>query len=177
MLHYTVGKHISLDLNLNDNKQYAFLFFSLQSTRVKKLYMKNTLEYKILKYLSKNDNGKYLNIEHLENNKNLLKNKIDNLLQLGYISEKLVPTFSLEYKIEYSGIEYLNNLKSKPMTRFEKYSLYLIIIPIIINLFQWSENNSLIKQRDSSKLELDACTKNVDSLINTFDLKKVKAQE
>lgn len=41
--------------------------------------MKHTLEYKILKHLSENDNGKFLDIAEIESNIDLLKSVISDL--------------------------------------------------------------------------------------------------
>ena len=88
--------------------------------------MKETLEYKILKYLSKNDNGKFIKVSNLNEDKFLLISKIENLtkdnlidskntyirIKVGNInssSEIQIPVC----KIQFKGIEYLKNIDKK----------------------------------------------------------------
>lgn len=55
--------------------------------------------------------------------------------------------------------------EKKPMTKFEKLSLLLIALPIIINLIQWDYSSNL-------KLQLDACNSELDSLNNILSSRK-----
>lgn len=80
--------------------------------------MKDKLEYKILKYLSENDNGQYLDIENLIEDKELFKIKLRSLQ-----SEKLIlfpqpPDIAgvrvktiFKAKIEFKGMEYLRKIE------------------------------------------------------------------
>jgi hypothetical protein len=105
--------------------------------------MKDTLEYKILKYLKENDNGEYLNIEHLENNKELLNTKISTFLKLKYISERVTPSFKKKYieylnpryKIEFEGLKYFDSLKTPPIPKDRKIYLGLFIIFSLIGSY------------------------------------------
>jgi hypothetical protein len=83
--------------------------------------MKDTLGYKILKYLSLNDNGEYIDISDLENNKTLLNSKLDSLHKEKLISRNGrielrsgngtdFKINSIKAKIEFKGIEYLRNV-------------------------------------------------------------------
>ena len=58
-----------------------------------------------------------------------------------------------------------NKSGKKPMTNFEKLSLLLIALPIIINLIQWNYSSTL-------KLQLDACNSELDSLNNILSSRK-----
>ena len=81
--------------------------------------MKDTLEYKILKYLSENDNGEYLTLDFFKDNEKLFKAKTTSLFKMKYISRISTPVTGGEfityekpmYKIEFLGSEYLNNLE------------------------------------------------------------------
>ncbi len=86
--------------------------------------MKDTLEYKILKYLSENDNGQYIDVSGLHLDKILLRSKLN-----GLSKEKLIlysPPIEIRFgdgdnfksentkaKIEFKGIEYLNKLENE----------------------------------------------------------------
>ena len=59
--------------------------------------MKDTLEYKILKYLYENDNGEYLDISFIENNSKLLNSKITELKKVKYIDETRTPVITDTY--------------------------------------------------------------------------------
>lgn len=67
--------------------------------------MKNTLEFKILKYLSENDSGQYIDVSDLSEDKVLLKSR---LLRLR--KEKLI-SFNSGYAIP--GILHSTWLKAK----------------------------------------------------------------
>ena len=57
------------------------------------------------------------------------------------------------------------NFGKTTMTKFEKWSLLLIALPIIINLIQWNYSSTL-------KLQLDACNSELDSLNNILSSRK-----
>lgn len=88
--------------------------------------MKETLEYKILKYLSENDNGKYIKVSNISEDKLLLKSKIKNLTEDNFIYSKntylkikignVNSSNEIQMpvcKIQSKGIEYLKNLDKK----------------------------------------------------------------
>ena len=83
--------------------------------------MENTLEHKILKYLSKNDNGKYVDISDLSTDKTLLKSKLIELRSLKYIQTNfgqysvngIRSDINFLAKITSPGIIFLNDLDNK----------------------------------------------------------------
>ena len=88
--------------------------------------MKDSLEYKILKYLSENDNGKYINVSNITDDKLILKSKIKNLTKESLIDSKNthlqinvgnINTYNgIQIpicKIQLKGIEYLSNIDKK----------------------------------------------------------------
>ena len=78
------------------------------------------------------------------------ENKSTRWLKLTEEGEKL--------KSSEKGFEkYKKNLEKTPMTKFEKWSLLLIILTIIINLIQWNYSSTL-------KSDLESCTSELDSL-------------
>jgi hypothetical protein len=87
--------------------------------------MKETLEYKILEYLSKNDNGNYIDISFLSDNKNLMSNKIIELKRLEYLTfypltsiNSSIPLPIPKCKIHFAGKKFLseNEIKNKEVT-------------------------------------------------------------
>jgi hypothetical protein len=86
--------------------------------------MKNTLEYKILKYLSENDNGEYVDVSNLSDDKKLLKTKLNGLskeklisyssgIDLRFGNGDNIKVDEIRAKIEFKGTEYLNKLGSE----------------------------------------------------------------
>ena len=86
--------------------------------------MKDTLEYKILKYLQENDNGQYIDVSNLHFDKILLRSKLNGLSKENLIS--YAPSIDIRFgegnnfkveqikaKIEFKGIEYLNKLETE----------------------------------------------------------------
>ncbi|KGL59032.1 hypothetical protein [Polaribacter sp. Hel1_85] len=88
--------------------------------------MKGTLEYKILKHLSENNNGKLIDISEIEENKEQLKSVIKDLKEREFIeTEPYPPNVKIndgwvsagdsekpeKCKIKFLGIEYLDNLE------------------------------------------------------------------
>ena len=81
--------------------------------------MTENLEYKILRFLKDNENGKYTNIYTDFKYNELFKQKISTLLNFKYISEgrelisktETKEQYKLLYKIEFKGVEYLNSLE------------------------------------------------------------------
>jgi hypothetical protein len=86
--------------------------------------MKETLEYKILKYLSENDNGEYIDVSNLHTDKNLLRSKLNGLSKEKLITCNLgidirfgdgnnIKVDQIKAKIEFKGIEYLNKFETE----------------------------------------------------------------
>lgn len=108
--------------------------------------MTDTLDYKILKYLKKNDNGEYFDLTFLENNKNLLDSKIKELTKRKLISEKKTTVIGDGYstskvvghKILIDGIKYVNECESKVITsKIEDLTLKKLQFEQIPSKFWW----------------------------------------
>lgn len=85
--------------------------------------IKGSLEYKILKHLKDNENGKPITLDNFHKNENLLRSKISELVKLKYISKvaelSLGTGFSvkgLRCEITINGIKYLNEIESENKT-------------------------------------------------------------
>lgn len=142
--------------------------------------MKDTLEYKILKYLSENDNGEYFDLSFIENNGKLLKSKITELKQVKYIDETRTPVISDSYisskdpvhKILLNGTNRLHEMERLIITnnieeltlkklKFEqfpaKFWWLIIIMTAIISILTTWVNNQISKstnQKESPKTEI-----------------------
>lgn len=84
--------------------------------------MKNTLEYKILKYLSESNNDNFANVELLTDNYEVLKSKLISLDKEKLIHFPQPPNVvgikfepKLKAKIEFKGIEFLRKMESEIM--------------------------------------------------------------
>lgn len=82
--------------------------------------MTETLEYKILKHLSENDNGNYIDISFLSENKKLLLEKSVELKKVGHLT--FYPTTRIGHsirvqvpncKIKLGGIKFLSEIDLK----------------------------------------------------------------
>lgn len=126
--------------------------------------MKDTLEYKILKYLSENYNGEYFDISFIENNSKLLNSKITELIKVKYIDETRTPVITDSYfsskdpvhKILLNGTNRLHEIERTIITnnieeltlkklKFEQFPakfwwLILIIAGVISILTTWVNN-------------------------------------
>ncbi|MCC9061436.1 YjcQ family protein [Flavobacterium piscisymbiosum] len=69
--------------------------------------MEDNLEYKILKYLSENNNGKPIDVSNMDTDKNRLKNALSNLKKEKYIKCRVITNENIVAKIEFKGIKYL----------------------------------------------------------------------
>lgn len=91
--------------------------------------MKDTLEYKILKYLKENDNGDFIDMIGFIDDRELLDVKLRSLSKYPdkYISVRLpffivgggLPDFiddKLKAKIEFKGIKFLDEIENKNIT-------------------------------------------------------------
>jgi len=119
--------------------------------------MKKSLEYKVLKYLSDNDNSKYLVVNKLHDDKNKLKRVLVALNKEKYIDSynKHIGNGKDEYlaKIEFNGLKYLESLKPKPLTLYQWIHIGLTFISLIavitlgcLNYFLNQDKSYLTKQ-------------------------------
>lgn len=142
--------------------------------------MKETLEYKILKYLSENDNGEYFDVSFIESNCKLLNSKINELKKVKYIEETRTPVITDScisskdpvYKILLNGTNRLHEIERTIVTnnieeltlkklKFEQFPakfwwLILIIAGVISILTTWV-NNQISKsenQQEQPKKEI-----------------------
>ena len=78
--------------------------------------MKDNLEYKILKYLSKNDNGEFIDISSLNENSKTLQSTIKDLKNNKLLESRKILTNGLncvgriDCRIVLKGKEYINNI-------------------------------------------------------------------
>ncbi|UAM98382.1 hypothetical protein K8354_00715 [Polaribacter litorisediminis] len=119
---YSVGniKYLSKFIELQD---FEKLTEYIGNANESKNGMKSTLEYKILKFLKDNENGKPISLDNYHKNESLLKSKIAELVKLKYITKvaelSLGTDFSakgLRCKITTNGIKYLNEIESENKT-------------------------------------------------------------
>jgi hypothetical protein len=82
--------------------------------------MTETLESKILKHLAKNDNGNYIDVLFLSENKKLLLDKIRELNKLGYLTMEYltrinssIPLPTPKCKIQLAGKKFLSEIELK----------------------------------------------------------------
>jgi hypothetical protein len=121
--------------------------------------MKDTLEYKILKHLKDNENGKPITLDNFHKNENLLRLKISELVKLKYITKvaelSLDSGFSVEglrCEIRIDGIKYLNEVESQSLifsinqetnkNNANKYKPWYKKLPI--NIWKLLSENKLI---------------------------------
>lgn len=142
--------------------------------------MKDTLEYKILKYLSENDNGEYFDISFIENNSKLLNSKITELKKVKYIDETRTPVITDSYfsskdpvhKILLNGTNRLHEIERLIITnnieeltlkklKFEqfpaKFWWLIIIMTAIISILTTWVNNQISQspnQKEIPKTEI-----------------------
>ncbi|QXP63268.1 hypothetical protein [Polaribacter sp. HaHaR_3_91] len=67
-----------------------------------------------------------------------------------------------------------NKSKKRSMTKFEKWSLLLITLPIIINLIQWNYSSTLKSELESCNSEMNSLKTELNSNKNTKTEKKMK---
>jgi hypothetical protein len=79
--------------------------------------MKDTLEYKILKYLTDTSKVSFVSLDQFTEDKYILKLKLKTLIKDGFIDIKRTRTgeysTKAEYMININGLIYLNTLESK----------------------------------------------------------------
>lgn len=86
--------------------------------------MKNTLEYKILKYLNEKDNGEYIDMSKFIKDEKKLRLKLISLSKekltsynggtdFHFSNGNRLNKYCLLSKIEFKGIDYLNNLEKE----------------------------------------------------------------
>ena len=132
---------------------------------VGKHLMKETLEYKILKYLSDNDNGEYIEVSKLSSDKKLLKSKLIELRQ----SKRIKTNFG-EYHI--AGVKTKINFLAKITIIGNEY-LSTLSKSNITNNFNNSSVGNLIQESDLSKARI----KSIPKTENNTPLKKSLIQK
>ena len=158
--------------------------------------MKNTLEYKILKYLSENNDGKFIDISHLSESKILLESVIKDLKYREFIETQEYPGEPWKdptwigtepsgkpekCKIKLSGIEYLESLKPVPIPQYQKIYLPLFIlfgfsttIFAYLNYSSNHRNDILQDQLDTLKIENQIYKDSIESKKSQIELYKKK---
>ncbi len=157
--------------------------------------MKNTLEYKILKHLSDNNNGRFLDISDIESDIDFLKSVISGLKTRELILTEPYPGTPWKgdfigispsdkpekCKIQLSGIEYLESLKPQPIPKDRKIYLVLFIIfsslTVILAFLNYNSNNRndfLNSKIDSLKIESRIYRDSIGLLKSQIELYKEK---
>ena len=151
--------------------------------------MKKTLEYRILKFLSENNDGEFIDVSHLSENTTLLKSVIKDLKDREFINTQEYPGKPWDKpnwigiepsnkpekgKIKLSGIEYLNSLKPAPTPKYQKIYLPLFIIfgfsTMIFAFLNYSSNN----QNDNLQLQVNSLK--VENLTYKDSVKLLKSK-
>ena len=130
--------------------------------------MTDTLEYKILKHLQENDNGDYVDLSFIDENKKLLNSKLKELIEkkfikrtaTPYVTDSYISSKNPVYKILIDGIKYVNEIESKVITskiedltlkklQFEqipaKFWWLIIIVMAFISILTTWVNNQISK--------------------------------
>jgi hypothetical protein len=101
-------------------KDFEKLVEYIENTNEPENGIKSSLEYKILKHLKDNENGRPISLDNFHKNENLLRSKISELVKLKYITKvaelSLGTDFSvksLRCEIRIDGIKYLNEIESE----------------------------------------------------------------
>ena len=101
-------------------KDFEKLVEYIENTNEPENGIKSSLEYKILKHLKDNENGRPISLDNFHKNENLLRSKISELVKLKYITKvaelSLETDFSvksLRCEIRIDGIKYLNEIESE----------------------------------------------------------------
>ncbi|MDP2524869.1 hypothetical protein [Maribacter dokdonensis] len=152
--------------------------------------MKHTLEFKILKYLSENDNGNFVDIAQIESNVNLLKSVISDLKERKLILTEPYPSIPWDSssvvigsspsdrpekcKIKLSGKEYLESLKPQPIPKYQKIYLPLFILFGISTMLFAYLNYSSNNQNDFLNSKVDSLR--TESLIYKDSVGQLKSQ-
>ncbi|UAM97180.1 hypothetical protein K8354_12740 [Polaribacter litorisediminis] len=128
--------------------------------------MKETLEYKILKHLSENNNGKLIDISGIEEKKEKLKSVIKDLKEREFIeTERHPPTVKIsgnwvssgnsdkpdKCKIKFLGTEYLESLKPKTIPNDRK--LYLILFMVFSCIGSYGTYKTIFPNVSESEFE------------------------
>lgn len=158
--------------------------------------MKNTLEYKILKYLYENKSNDFIEIIGFKDGYEVLNETIKDLKNRKLLDSKpfstnpkpnehnivfypyLVDKLDL-CRIRFEGIEYLFKFKKPFLTVFEIISIIGFIITFSYGFYQNEKSNSLSNQNESFRIELDSVKNGYQKLKseylylkNEFDLLK-----
>ncbi|MBI0397561.1 hypothetical protein [Cyclobacterium marinum] len=151
--------------------------------------MKHTLEYKILKHLSENDNGKFLDIAEIESNIELLKSVISDLKERKLILTKPYPRIPWDSsirgvigsspsdkpekcKIKLSGKEYLESLKPQPIPKFQKIYLPFFILFGLFGVYKTFLPSISKADYENLKYQSEVFESQVDSLTNESQIYK-----
>ena len=158
--------------------------------------MKNTLEYKILKYLFKNGNTDFVDISHLSSDRKVLDRKIFDLKKQNYIDTQPYPPKNLTGKgyidfssgksdkclIKSKGIEYLKDYTEKPFTKYQIvyligffYFWWVICFPRVFkNISLKSKSDSLNIENESLKDQNSIYKDSIITLKKENELYKIK---
>mgnify|MGYP003625564205 CR=1 FL=1 len=134
--------------------------------------MKEKLEYKILKYLSNNENGEFLDISHLSENNKLLKDKISDFKKREFLKTRLYPP-----NVSTSGgLVVSASIKPPKCLITSQGNEYLLKIEKDFNIGK-VENKTInynLKDSNVGQINQDSESSNNDSKIeiNTYDTKK-----
>ena len=155
-IHLCVGKHYQLHLK-----------------------MKKSLEYKILKHLRDNDNGDFIDLRGFIDDRNKLESKLRSLAKEPeeYITARF-PFFTfnayssdftddtLEAKIEFNGIKYLESLNKPGLTKYQKIYMILFSLFGLFGIYKTlsptvsaSEHQSLQSDYKNLKHKFDSINK------------------
>ena len=108
--------------------------------------MKEKLEYKILKYLSDNEDGSFLDISHLSENSKLLKSKIYDFKQRDFIKTKPYPQ-----SVSTSGGLIISSSRKPPKCKITSQgNEYLLKIEKDFNI-EKVENNTINYNLENNK--------------------------
>jgi hypothetical protein len=140
-------------------KDFEKLVEYIENTNEPENGIKSSLEYKILKHLKDNENGRPISLDNFHKNENLLRSKISELVKLKYITKvaelSLDSGFSVEglrCEIRIDGIKYLNEVESQSLifsinqetnkNNANKYKPWYKKLPI--NIWKLQYENKLI---------------------------------
>ena len=150
--------------------------------------MKNSLEYNILKHLSKLKNGEFIDISEIESNKTLLKSVIKDLKENKYIETKPYPSIPWKdssfmgsspsekpekCKILFLGETYLESLKPNPIPKDR--ILYLILFIIFSCIGAFGTYKTIFK--DVPRHKYDSLKNKYDSIIKLKSSPKLKKSD
>jgi hypothetical protein len=116
---YTVEnvKYLSKFIELQD---FEKLVKYIENPNESENGIKSSLEYKILKHLKDNENGKPITLDNFHKNESLLRSKISELVKLKYITKVAELSLGTDFNVKglrceitINGIKYLNEIENK----------------------------------------------------------------